>query len=171
MLLISLQKAKVLLDSGSQLNLLDIYFPKENNIPFLTETDFPNVSGIGGNQEILGETLSISLKYNNHNCKTKFYIVDPPSYCAILETYWLTKHNPTLNFSTKELTLNSNYSKSNGLLLPSVYTTFVVSKNYRSNINKHSNDSNNYNNYNYSNDSNESNDNIMKFLLSNFNLT
>jgi len=76
-------KTKVL-DCGFHLNLMDIYFAKENNIPYSTESNLLNVSGIGGIQLIIGETLPISLKYKNHICKTKFYVVDLPAYCAIL---------------------------------------------------------------------------------------
>ena len=53
-------KTKVLLDSGSQLNLMDVYFAKENNIPYSSETNYPEIGGIGGTQEILGETIPIS---------------------------------------------------------------------------------------------------------------
>ena len=119
-------KAKILLDSGSQLNLMDIYFAKENNIPFNTETNLPQVSGIGGTQKILGKTLPISVTYKNHNCKAQFYVVDLPSYCAIFGTDWLFTHNPTINFASKELSFKSNYCISNCLVLPSSFTTYVA---------------------------------------------
>jgi len=121
-------KTKILLDSGSQLNLMDLYFAKQNNIPYNSETNLPKVAGIGGNQSILGETLPISLKYKNHNCKTKFYIVDLPSYCAILGTDWLYTHNPTINFTNKELSFKSNHCISNCLILPNTFTTFIPPK-------------------------------------------
>jgi len=116
---------KILLDSGSQLNLMDVVFAKENNISFSSSSKLPEVSGIGGVQKILGETSLISLKYNNHLCKTQFYIVDLPSYCAILGTEWLSKHNPIINFKNKDLNFNSNYCIENCLVLPSTFTTFV----------------------------------------------
>jgi len=62
-------------------NLIDVYFVKENNIPNSTECNLPNISGIGI-QSVVGETLSISLKYKNHICKTKLYIFDLPSYLS-----------------------------------------------------------------------------------------
>jgi len=65
-------KTKILLDCGSQLNLMDVYFAKENNIPYSSECNLPNVSGIGGIQSIIGKTAPISLKYKNHICKTSF---------------------------------------------------------------------------------------------------
>ena len=68
--------AKILLDTGSQINLIDIYYVKENNIPYSTKTNFPKVSGIDGKQNILGKTLPISITYKNHKCKTQFYVVD-----------------------------------------------------------------------------------------------
>jgi len=55
---------------------MDIYYVKENNIPYSTKTNFPKVSGIGGKQNILGKTLPISITYKNHKCKTQFYVVD-----------------------------------------------------------------------------------------------
>ncbi len=116
-------KAKILLDSGSQLNLIDIFFVKKHNIPYSTSTNLPKVSGIGGNQDILGKTLPISLQYKNHKCLVQFYVVDLPSYCAILGTDWLASHNPTINFSKKELSFDSNYCTSNCLVLPTTFTT------------------------------------------------
>eukprot|EP00833_Pecoramyces_ruminatium_P008767 jgi/Orpsp1_1/1182799/evm.model.c7180000082704.1 len=119
--------AKILLDSGSQLNLMDVYFAKENNIPFSEDSKFPSVSGIGGDQSIFGKTLPISLKYGNHICQAEFYIVDLPSYCAILGTDWLFTHNPTINFVTKELSFKSGQCISNCLLTPSSFTAHISS--------------------------------------------
>jgi len=51
---------------------MDVYFAKENNIPYSSECNLPNVSGIGGIQSIIGKTAPISLKYKNHICKTSF---------------------------------------------------------------------------------------------------
>jgi len=99
-------KNKILLDSGSQLNLIDVYFVKEYNIPYSTQSDFPRVSGIGGKQQILGKTLPVSIQYENHICKIQFYVVDFPSYCAILGTEWLFTHNPTIDFTSNKFFLN-----------------------------------------------------------------
>lgn len=119
---------KILLDSGSQLSLMDVYYAKQHNIPFSTKTDLPKISGIGGNQTILGETFPISMTYKNHNCKVKFYVLDLPSYCAILGTDWLSIHNPTINFGTKELSFKSNHCVSNCLMLPSSFAAFIPPK-------------------------------------------
>jgi len=118
-------KAKVLLDCGSQLNLIDIYFAKENNIPYTTETDNPEIGGIGGTQQILGQTLPISIRYNNHICKTQFYVVDLPSYCAILGVDWLATHNPNIDFSSKTLQFKSNHCIKNCRVIPNTFVTFV----------------------------------------------
>ena len=91
------------MNKRSQLNLIDIYFAKENNIPYSSETDHPEVDGIGGHQQILGKTLPISIIYNNYSCKTQFYVFDLPSYCAIFGADWLFTHNPTIDFSSKSL--------------------------------------------------------------------
>jgi len=117
--------AKILLDTGSQINLMDIYYVKEYNIPYSTETTLPKVSGIGGKQNILGETLPISITYNNHKCKTQFYVVDLPSYCAILGFEWISTHNPNIDFKNKTLNFNSNYCIENCLIIPSTFTTFI----------------------------------------------
>ena len=117
--------AKILLDTGSQINLMDIYYVKENNIPYSTETNLPKVSGIGGKQNILGETLPISITYDNHKCKTQFYVVDLPSYCAILGFEWISTHNPNINFKNKTLSFNSNHCIENCLIIPSTFTTFI----------------------------------------------
>jgi len=120
--------AKILLDTGSQINLMDIYYVKENNIPYSTETNLPKVSGIGGKQTILGETLPISITYDNHKCKTQFYVVDLPSYCAILSFEWISNHNPNIDFKNKTLKFNSNHCIENCLVIPSTFTTFISEK-------------------------------------------
>ena len=134
-------KTKILLDSGSQLNLMDVYFANENNIPYSSETIHPEVGGIGGTQKILGETLPISIRYKNHNCKTKFYVVDLPSYCALLGAEWLSTHNPTIDFSSKTLHFNSKYCINNCLVIPNTYTTFIPSCNLINEIPKNSDNS------------------------------
>ena len=119
-------KTKILLDCGSQLNLMNVYFAKENNIPYSSKRNLHNVSGIGGIQSIIGKTDPISLKYKNPICKISFYVVDLPSYCAILGIDWLETHNSTINFVSKELSFKSNYCISNCLVLPSAFTTYVT---------------------------------------------
>ena len=49
--------------------MIDIYFVKENNIPYSNKTNIPEVSGIGGLQNILGETLPVSITYKTTNAK------------------------------------------------------------------------------------------------------
>jgi len=134
-------QTKILLDSGSQINLMDVYFAKENNIPYSSESNHPEVGGIGGTQEIVGETLPISIRYKNHNCKTKFYIVDLPSYCAILGADWLSTHNPTIDFSSRTLQFKSNYCIKNCLVIPNTFTTFINSTSSESNLSQENNNS------------------------------
>ena len=117
--------AKILLDTGSQINLMDIYYIKENNIPYSTKTNFPKVSGIGGKQTILGKTLPISITYKNHKCKTQFYVVDLPSYCAILGFEWISTHNLDIDFKNKVLRFNSNHCIENCLIIPNSFTTYI----------------------------------------------
>lgn len=52
---------------------------------------------------------------------TKFYILDLPSYCTILGIDFLSIHNPTINYSTKDLVFQSNLWISNCLILPSSF--------------------------------------------------
>ena len=104
---------------------MDIYYVKENNIPYSTKTNFPKVSGIDGKQNILGKTLPISITYKNHKCKTQFYVVDLPSYCAILGFEWISTHNPDIDFKNKVLRFNSNYCVENCLIIPNSFTSYV----------------------------------------------
>ena len=108
---------------------MDVYFAKENNIPYNENSKLPKVSGIGGDQSILRKTLPISLKYGNHICQAEFYIVDLSSYCAILGTDWLFTHDPTINFVNKELSFKSSQCISNCLLTPSFYNSYFFSYN------------------------------------------
>jgi len=136
-------KTKILLDSGSQLNLIDVYFVKEYNIPYSTQSDFPRVTGIGGKQQILGKTSHVSIQYENHICKTQFYVVDLPSYCAILGTEWLFTHNPTIDFTSNKLFFKSNYCIANCLVIPSSFTASICTEEYNSNKNEEHNETNN----------------------------
>jgi len=136
-------KTKILLDSGSQLNLIDVYFVKEYNIPYSTQSDFPRVSGIGGKQQILGKTLPVSIQYENHICKIQFYVVDFPSYCAILGTEWLFTHNPTIDFTSNKLFFKSNHCIANCLVIPSSFTASICTEEYNSNKNEEHNETNN----------------------------
>jgi len=120
-------KTKILIDSGSQLNLMDLYFAKENNITFKSDDSIPQVSGIGGNQRILGRTFPISLTYGNHKSYTQFYIIDLASYSCILGTDWLFTHNPTIDFAEKKLHFKSNFCNSNCQAIPMVLTANVPS--------------------------------------------
>jgi len=95
-------ETKFFLNFGSQLNLMKVYFVKENNIPYSLESNLPNVSGISGIQSITGKTAPISLKYKNHIYKISFYDVDLPWYCPILGIDWLETSNPTINISSKD---------------------------------------------------------------------
>ena len=139
-------KTKILLDSGSQLNLIDVYFVKENNIPYSSQSDFPRVSGIGGNQQILGKTSSISIQHENHICKTKFYVVDLPSYCAILGTEWLITHNPTIDFTSNKLSFKSNHCIANCLVIPSNFTISICTEEHNTSKNEEHNETNEINN-------------------------
>ena len=73
--------------------------------------------------------MPISIRHKNYNCKTKFYIVDLPSYCALLSAEWLSTHIPTIDFSSKTLHINSKYCINNCLVIPNTYTTFIPSCN------------------------------------------
>jgi len=117
---------KLMIDSGSQLNLLDVVFAEENNIPFEKVTSPSKISGIGGEQTILGKTIPISIKYKNHQCKTIFNIIDLPEYCGILGAEWLQQHNPNIDFVTKELSFKSNFCLSNCIIIPDITPAFIV---------------------------------------------
>ena len=124
-------KTKTLLDSGSQFNLMDVVFAKENNIPIISDSTLPNISGIGGSQSLLGITPSIQLTYKNHICQTTFYIVDLPAYTCLLCSDWLHLHNPYVNFSNKDIEFNSSYCRSNCISTPANFSyktlTFLIS--------------------------------------------
>ena len=91
---------------------MDEYFAKEYHIPFSKTSYLPDISGIGGVQPIIGMTEPISLIYNDHLCKVEFYVVDLPAYCCLLGAEWLTVHNSSIDFRSKELSFNSDYCKS-----------------------------------------------------------
>ena len=133
-------KNKILLDSGSQLNLIDVYFVKEYHIPYSIQSDFPRVTIIGGKQQILGKTSHVSIQYENHICKTQFYVVDLSSYCAILGTEWLITHNPN------KLSFKSNHCIANCLVIPSNFTVSICTEEHNTSKNEEHNETNEINN-------------------------
>ncbi len=125
---------KILLDSGSQFNLMDVYFAKACNIPVIDDQNLPTVTGIGGCQPLLGITPSILLTYKNHICYTTFYLVDLPSYNCLLGSDWLVLHNPTINFSNKDINFVSNYCLSNCITTPSILSLKIRKSSNNCNI-------------------------------------
>ncbi len=108
----------ILIDSGSELNLIDERFCEDYGISFSDDGHLPKIVGIGGKQTIFGVTTSVNLKYKDHLCKTKFYVTNLPRYGCILGSNWLRLHNPNIDFLNKELTFNSEYCLSNCISLP-----------------------------------------------------
>ena len=105
-------KTKILLDSGSEFNLMDEFYARQYHIPYSTKDNLPDISGIGGAQPVIGMTEPITLIYKDHRCKVEFYVVDLPAYCCLLGAEWLSVHNPSINFRSKELSFNSDYCNS-----------------------------------------------------------
>jgi len=89
---------KVLIDSGSKLNLIDVNDGKNSNILYNNNNEFQKFISIGGKQAIYGITPPLNLRYFDHLYRTRLYIADLPHYSCILVLDWLKVYNPNIDF-------------------------------------------------------------------------
>ena len=124
-------QTELLIDCGSKYNLIDEQYCKDFKIGYYDDDNLPKIIGIGGKQAIVGITQPITISYKDHVCQTCFYVTDLPFYTGLLGSDWLRTHNPYLNFSTNELTFNSEYCRTHCLRVnpyfvePSNKTTYI----------------------------------------------
>jgi len=120
---------KILIDTGSQYNLIDSNFVTKLHIPIHSSNNLPKLNGIGGSQSIIGITIPLTIKYDKHQCKTTFYVTNLPTYCCILGVKWLIKHNPSINFSDKSISFNSKFCISNCIIIPESSPAYIITSN------------------------------------------
>jgi len=99
----------ILICSGSKLNLIDIDYCNDYNIPYSHDEDLLQITDDDGQQTLFGITPPLTLRYKDHLCKTKFFVTDLPTNSCILGLDWLQEHNPDINFRNNELIFRSNY--------------------------------------------------------------
>jgi len=69
-------KAKALMDSGSDLNLMDTNFAKINNFNLVYDNlEADNITGIGGGKDVVGKTIPILFKISNLQVLTDFLLL------------------------------------------------------------------------------------------------
>jgi len=79
----------ILIDPGSKLNLIDVDYCNDHNLPYFDDDNLPKIIGIGGRQALFGITPPLNLRYKDHLCRTQFYVTDLPNYPCILGLDWL----------------------------------------------------------------------------------
>ena len=154
---------KILIDSGSKLNLIDVDYCNDHNLPYHDDGQLPKIIGIGGSQSIFGITPPLNLRYKDHLCRTQFYVTDLPAYPCILGLDWLKEHNPHIDFATNTLSFVSNHCLTYCVSLPNNVPEFpeepsafpIIENNSRRNTtnNKSHNSTSSHNNLNLQNTS------------------
>jgi len=59
---------KILMDSGSKFNLIDVDYCNDHNLPYHDDGQLPKIFGIGGSQSIFRITTPLNLRYKDHLC-------------------------------------------------------------------------------------------------------
>ena len=103
-------KARVLIDSGSDLNFVHPGFLKYAKIK-TEQIDHPfNVSGLGyGVSNVSKESEKCILRFKNHLETIKLHVLRIPDVDIILGLPWIEKHCPANYHDSKKITFNSGY--------------------------------------------------------------
>jgi len=109
---------EVLIDTGSALNLIDVDYCNDHNIPYSCDEELPKILGIGGRQALFGITKPLNLRYKDHLCRTQFYVTDLPYYHCILGLDWLREHNPDIDFTNNKISFVSEHCLTYCVTLP-----------------------------------------------------
>jgi len=74
---------KILMDSGFKLNLINVDYCNDYNLPYHDDGQLPKIFDIGGSQSIFRITPPLNLRYKDHLCRTQFYVTDLPAYILV----------------------------------------------------------------------------------------
>ena len=109
------EKASAMVDSGATGNFVDTGLLDRLGIPRIKK-DLPEpVQAVDGKPLTSGPItentvpvlMNINLNSMEHREEIRFNVIDAPQYGFILGLPWLTLHNPTINWETKELSFQS----------------------------------------------------------------
>jgi len=115
-------QTEILIDSRSKFSLIDENYYIDYRIPYYDDGKLPKIYDIGGTQSIIGTTPPLTLRYKDHICQTCFYVTNLPTYSCLLGSDWLQLHNPNINFSSNEMTFESEFCNSQCLTVHPVYS-------------------------------------------------
>ena len=103
-------KAKVLIDSGSDLNFIHPEFTRINNIK-LNSIEKPfKVAGLGhGASNVTKVTEKCTLRFRNHFEVIQLYSLRIPDVDIILGLPWIEKHCPSNYHDSKKISFSSGY--------------------------------------------------------------
>ncbi len=104
------QKARVLIDSGADLNFIHPEFAKLIGINVNQLKEPFGVSGLGyGISKVRKETEKCILRKRNHYELIKFYVLRIPDVDIILGLPWIEKHCPSNYHDNKKLAFSSGF--------------------------------------------------------------
>ena len=103
-----------ILDTGSDLNIMDRATADKYQIPVQRIRHEKNVIGFNGNGTIRYETIPLTMVMGQHIETIQFYIYSlPKGISVILGNPWLKKHCPTIEFDKGNIRFSSQYCKRN----------------------------------------------------------
>jgi len=123
-------KAKALIDSGSDLNLMDSNFAKINNFKLVHDNlEADNITGIGGGKDVVGKTIPILFKVSNLQVLTEFFVIDlNDKFECLIGSRFLKENKSSIDFNNNILSFcNSNNNASDSSFVESVPSTSVNS--------------------------------------------
>uniref|UniRef100_A0A3B3D3I6 Gypsy retrotransposon integrase-like protein 1 n=1 Tax=Oryzias melastigma TaxID=30732 RepID=A0A3B3D3I6_ORYME len=106
-------KTTAMIDSGAAGNFIDLAFSHANAIPLLSCEPRVAVSALDGRPlgsgriKFLTPDIHLNIKDNHHEV-IRLFAIDSPHCAVILGLPWLETHDPTIIWSSKELSFESN---------------------------------------------------------------
>ena len=98
---------RALIDSGSSGNFISKKFIQKTSATIETKSNQQEIILADGSSHICNYTALINLKYNDRT-EQLCLVVAPINHDVILGKPWLEKHNPTINWITHKLTIQSS---------------------------------------------------------------
>ncbi|KAI0996656.1 hypothetical protein K3495_g11527 [Podosphaera aphanis] len=104
---------------GNDLGFIDTTFVQNNNLP-VSRLSLPRVLRVVDGRKsasgLVTHTVTIMLSINNHQEIVRLFVTRLGQYPLILDHGWLSRHHPSINWSTNTVCFNSSFCKESCLI-------------------------------------------------------
>ena len=98
-----------LVDCGTTALFINKDYVRKNEIPTQKLIEAIPVFNVDGTLNVAGmicEVAEVILQYNDHSERAVFAVMKPGGYTMILGYTWLCKHNPQIDWQSKQITMS-----------------------------------------------------------------